>query len=299
MTRRTPLDLDNERQSLRLSNTSRERRIAAEHARERTAIEDAWLLLRRNGYHVINSNGAIDTGVISSILGDWYHAEIHSIADAIIRDVRVARGVEAPRPREYVTDEIARESDEDEIREWVSERVDEDTDSHEYVIYTYKARLVLLASDNESAYEDEIGDSTGATVEARACMAMRADVLEVLHAREDEWLTCDGPDEDPDPDNDSHDEDSCPCPVCYEARTRKIDNMGHCSAHPIKSCTTDERESDEAIEERERTDPGGNGTPEDAAAVRAEIAARQRGRDDAREREHAEIVRAREHAQDE
>lgn len=323
-TRRTKLDLDNERQSERLSNTPRERRIAAEHARARAAIEDARMLLRRNGYHVINGNGVIDTGTILSILGDWYRTEIRSIADSITTDVRIERGID-PMPRWCAGRACElRGVSEDAVREWVSERVDQDTDGHEYVIYTYKAKLVLVASDNEDAADNEYGPGEY-TVEQRACMAMRADVWEILNAREDAWLTVDPPDEDPDPNpSDDHDLRLCPCERCIGHRqtinglvdrgklsagfrypaTGPSDNeieshSGHGGTCGLVACTAEhERESDEAIEERERTDPGGNGTPGDAAAVRAEIAARQRGRDDTREREHAEIVRAREHAQD-
>lgn len=187
-----------ERQSLRLSNAPRERRIAAEHARARAAIDAAKCVLAPH-YHVL-PRGEVDTGAISSILGDWYHAEIRSIADELIATCRRERGID-PWPKWQTGNACdLRDASEDAVREWVSERVDEDTDGHEYVIYTHKARLVLVASDNADSYDEEIGVDGSASVEAKACWAMRADVWEVLHAREDEWLTVEPPDEDPDPD---------------------------------------------------------------------------------------------------
>lgn len=99
----------------------------------------------------------------------WYYSEIRSIADEAIKEC------------------LERHADDstDDRREALTEWVDETTDGHEFVIYTAQAGMVLAASDNDSAYEDEIGE-TG-TVEARACMAMRRDVWDLLDAREDEW----------------------------------------------------------------------------------------------------------------
>ncbi len=101
---------------------------------------------------------------------EWYYTEIRSMVDFLIEDLK------AEKPE-----------DDDAAREWLTERVDEITDAHEYVIYTYKAQCVCLASDNEDAYEDETGEKPP-TVETQACTAMRRDVWELLEARSDEWL---------------------------------------------------------------------------------------------------------------
>lgn len=100
----------------------------------------------------------------------WYYSGVRRLVDCLIEESR---------------DE--KHEDADSAREWLTERVDEDTDGHEFVIYTFKAKCVCLASDNEDAYTDEIGEPPP-TVEAQAYMAMRRDVWDLLDAREDEWL---------------------------------------------------------------------------------------------------------------
>lgn len=102
----------------------------------------------------------------------WHYSEIRSIADEAIKECNAHHDA---------TD------DEDIRREWLIEWVDETTDGHSHVIYTFKAKCVCLASDNEDAYEDEIGEKPP-TVGAQACMAMRRDVWELLEARSDEWI---------------------------------------------------------------------------------------------------------------
>lgn len=114
----------------------------------------------------------------------WYYSEIRSIADEAIKEC------------------LERHADDstDDRREALTEWVDETTEGHEFVIYTAQAGMVLAASDNDGAYEDATGED-GGTVEARACMAMRADVWDMLGAREDEWHA-------PDPDDDDSDDAS-------------------------------------------------------------------------------------------
>jgi hypothetical protein len=111
-----------------------------------------------------------DLDTAFSAIRKWYYSGIRSLVDYLIADIK--------------TEEI---DDENRAREWMHERVDEDTDSHNFVTYTFKAKCALLASDNEDAYSDEIGEPAP-SVEAAACMAMRADAWELLNAREDEWL---------------------------------------------------------------------------------------------------------------
>lgn len=106
----------------------------------------------------------------TNMIREWYYTEIRSMVDGLIADLK--------------SEDL---DDADTCREWLTERIDEDTDGHEFVIYTYKAKCLLLASDNEDAYATELGEPAP-SVEAAACMAMRADVWELLGAREDEWL---------------------------------------------------------------------------------------------------------------
>ena len=53
-------------------------------------------------------------------------------------------------------------------------------DGHERVIYTYKAKLGLLCSDNEDAYEENFGERPQSPESAMA-EALYTDVLEVLN----------------------------------------------------------------------------------------------------------------------
>jgi len=78
-------------------------------------------------------------------------------------------------------------------REYLTEWLDETIDGHEFVLYTYKAKLVTVATDNADAYEEEYGEPS-IKPEVTAYWAMRADVWEELDRREDEWEI-----EDPDP----------------------------------------------------------------------------------------------------
>lgn len=113
---------------------------------------------------------------ISAIRG-WYYSAIRSLADSAIEDCKKEK-----------------HDDEYDARQWLTERIDQDTDGHEFAIYAFKAQCVCLASDNEDAYEDELGEKPP-SVEEQACMAMRADVWELLNAREDEWLPTQDEDE--------------------------------------------------------------------------------------------------------
>lgn len=153
-----------------------------------------------------------DLQVAIDAIRRWHYSEVRAIADAAIeacagreriadRDVRSiyqdavdeGRDSDAERILQEArdaggTETHGRERDSGaDPREFMTEWVDSVTDNHEYVIYTMQAKCLLLASDNESAYEDSMGESTD-NISARACMALRADVWDVLNAREDEWL---------------------------------------------------------------------------------------------------------------
>lgn len=100
----------------------------------------------------------------------WHYSEVRSLADEAIKECLKA---------------CATDDSDHARREWLTTWVDETTDGHSHVIYTGQASMLLAASDNEDAWE-ELGDSMP-DVSARACMALRADVWELLEARDDEW----------------------------------------------------------------------------------------------------------------
>ena len=66
---------------------------------------------------------------------------------------------------------------EDERDDWLHDTID----GHEWVIYTFKARCVLVATDNPDAYEEEMGEPAK-TVEAQAYMAIMHDVRAMIPA---------------------------------------------------------------------------------------------------------------------
>jgi alpha-galactosidase/6-phospho-beta-glucosidase family protein len=73
--------------------------------------------------------------------------------------------------------------DEDAASEWLQERLHETADSDEWIIYTHKAKLLLLVSENEDAAEDEGMECE--TVEQRAYWAFRADLQEWMDRNAD------------------------------------------------------------------------------------------------------------------
>ena len=140
----------------------RDRANAAEHKLASPEFEDAMDLARR-----------------------WHYTEVRSLADMAIEELT------AVRAKSPMT--------ESEARDWLTRWTDESTDGHNHVIYTGKAVLLLAASDNDGAYESELGEST-ADSSARAAIALRADVWELLESRTDEWERDDDEDrEAPDP----------------------------------------------------------------------------------------------------
>lgn len=65
----------------------------------------------------------------------------------------------------------------------VLERVEADVDGHQRVIYTFQAKLGLLSSDNEDAYQEDFGtDGDHPTVEAMMFCAMVRDVMSSMEA---------------------------------------------------------------------------------------------------------------------
>lgn len=60
------------------------------------------------------------------------------------------------------------------------ERLDEQCDVHQRVIYTQQARLGLCCCDNVDAYKDEMGEEPP-TIVAQMFMALRADVAAMVN----------------------------------------------------------------------------------------------------------------------
>lgn len=108
---------------------------------------------------------------VMSLARRWYYSKVRILTDDAIKRCRSE----------------CKPDTEKQAREWLTEDVDQTTDGHECVIYTAKAGMVCAASDNDGAYEDSVGEKPP-TIEAQACMAMRADVWELLEARSSEWI---------------------------------------------------------------------------------------------------------------
>ena len=82
-----------------------------------------------------------------------------------------------------VTDDLLKEIKDGDItsREQLDERVSEAIDGTQRVIYTFQAKLGLLATNNADGYEEELGDKPP-TIEAQMAWAMRMDVFAQLDA---------------------------------------------------------------------------------------------------------------------
>ena len=147
-----------------------------------------WLRLRKPA--PIEKEEEVDEGPdfwsAMHIVERWYVEHVHDLADeydALLftrmeeaEDRELAEWIEAGEMEEdfaFDSAEAAEELDE-EMRQWLHESID----GHEIIIYTMKAKAVLLISNNEGAYEDEIGE--GGSVEARAYMAFETDVMQSI-----------------------------------------------------------------------------------------------------------------------
>ena len=79
---------------------------------------------------------------------------------------------------------------EDARQNWINEAVD----GHEFIIYTFKARCVLVATECPDAYEEAYGERAS-SVEAQACASMIQDVsdLAASYANPEGWRTAPEP----------------------------------------------------------------------------------------------------------
>ncbi len=84
-----------------------------------------------------------------------------------------------------ITQDLIRQIKEGEIttREELDDRLHQDIDGSGRIIYTWSARLGLLATDNVDAYEEEMGEKP-AGPEQQLFMAMRRDVEAQLESED-------------------------------------------------------------------------------------------------------------------
>lgn len=111
--------------------------------------------------------------------------------------------------------EELRESGEkgEDAREWLIERLHETCDGDGWVIYTARAQMILLASDNESAYINDFGtegvaDETGSiNWSVLAYAALHRDIIEDLESRHGLDVNDPAPEDEEDDDEDDDDEE--------------------------------------------------------------------------------------------
>ena len=104
----------------------------------------------------------------SSLMENAYRNHVHFIASEVI---------------DLARDQYNAGTDEESLREWLSERIWEMIDGDAWVIYTFKAKCVLICSDNAEAYSDQFGDIStedGMFWSKMAFAALYQDVIEQL-----------------------------------------------------------------------------------------------------------------------
>ena len=155
---------------------------------KRTVEEDLQLIVNEHG-SVVTKVGHIDMAGLDEarrMIRQWYFNEVRDYAKSI--------------PEDY-----AAQGDVDDRGDW-HEFLTEQLDGAGIIIYTNTAKMVLLASDNEDAYSEEIGEAPP-NVSAAAFMALQADVAAIIYGEhpdiQDGRLSTDV---DPD-DEDEDDED--------------------------------------------------------------------------------------------
>lgn len=108
-----------------------------------------------------------------NLIDRWYRNGVAEVADEYMAQTEERISVLREDGNDPDFDE---EEAEDEIREEMRLWLDETIDGHEFIVYTAKANAVLMVSNNDDAYEQEIGGY--AKMETRAFFAMRQDVAE-------------------------------------------------------------------------------------------------------------------------
>lgn len=129
--------------------------------------------------HVFVGADAPDSDFVSRQGARWYMDGIRRIAESILSETR-------DRLKESGRDVPFEMRD---LDSYLSDRAHEACDSHEWVTYTAKARMVIAFADSSDAYEDDSGDPA-VSDEVRAFFAMRADVNDAIARLRDEYLPC-------------------------------------------------------------------------------------------------------------
>lgn len=99
-----------------------------------------------------------DVKAAVDILSRDYYQDVHGIGDEI---------------------KDAIESSEISTDDQLHDRINQEVDSSQRVIYTFQARCGLLVTNNDEAYENEFGDKPP-TVEAQMAYAMTVDIREYI-----------------------------------------------------------------------------------------------------------------------
>ena len=108
-----------------------------------------------------------------NLIDRWYRDGVAEVADEYMAQTeqRISVLREDGNDPDFDEEEAA-----DEVREEMETWLHETLDGHEFIIYTMKANAVLMVSNNDDAYEQEIGGY--GKMETRAFFAMRQDVAE-------------------------------------------------------------------------------------------------------------------------
>lgn len=104
------------------------------------------------------SHAGLDEAV--GLIQSWYRGVVDGWAESIVSEYGDTAEDPADRP---------------DFTEFIHEQLDGAAE----VIYTFKAKMVLLASDNEDAYAEEIGEAPP-DVSAAAYFALRTDVMDII-----------------------------------------------------------------------------------------------------------------------
>ena len=114
-----------------------------------------------------------------NILDRWYRDGVAELADEYgaqtkeLTDALRKAWAQSPTDDDDGFDE---EEAAEEVREEMDVWLHESIDGHQFIIYTAMANAVILVSNNDDAYENEIGGY--ASTEVRSFFAMRQDVAE-------------------------------------------------------------------------------------------------------------------------
>lgn len=158
---------------------------------------------RKNTMSPTNPEASLDDAMRA--LRSWYYTEIKNLADRAIEAIvgRVVADPDAPRRPSVLGHLVGIECSPDADRgefldRWIDgelegppspdgKRGGEYGSGHEFLYISSCTRAALLASSNSDAWEEDNGEDAVADEPTRCAAAMRADLLQLLEARRDEW----------------------------------------------------------------------------------------------------------------